>query len=845
MKLLSCYIENYGKIKKREFDFNTDLTSFCEENGFGKSTLASFIKAMFYGLEPYRSNTKDFCERMHFCPFDGGKFGGNLTFEAGGKVYKIERFFGEKSDTLDECAVYTGGKRTAEFGNEIGRAVFGIDAKSFERTAFIGSDEIEISSTTSINAKLNNFIEGDEGLDNALKILDGKRKEYKKSRAGNDAVTQVKGEIENLNYAITNAGNIKAALSAKYEKHSEIREEISSLEKQAEKAQTANAVLKDWERYDGFIQDIHSDEAKVKEIENGYPFGLPELEKTERVTVLLEREAELKAKLSQRIFDETDEAKLARLNERFSGGTPSEERLKETEMDIGAHAALETEINLVKDKPLSEKELKLRRTFAAGAPSEKETDAVRKKAEQLKEAEREFNLIPASAAPQTERVKKNRLFLVFAILSALAVAAGTGVAFVQLTAGIVLAAVGAVCLLADGFLYLNKKFTKVSYMTDSPERSALAQKIAELSDGIKAFLMPYGYFSGNGVAFDFLTFEEDLKVFNEGMAAKKEESEKFAVKCAERDGLEERLNAFFGEYGYRDGFLANLARLRGDIAEHNAFLERKRKSALNSGEIENRIRENGAAVTAFCKTYRMEREGLREKIKTCAEDVKTLAVLREKIAQTKARAELFKTERNLTERPQGGQTGLEEINARLNALRDEANRLYREICDDEAQAEKLDGYIADKSAAEERLDGYNKKYGLLSACIDCLKSAEENLKEKYVKPVRDKFIDYSELLEKTLGEKITMNRDFEISFERSGKERSEKHLSTGQRTICAFCFRLALIWNMYEGEKPFLILDDPFVSLDGQHLEKVKTLLKELSKKMQIVYFSCHESRAV
>ena len=35
-------------------------------------------------------------------------------------------------------------------------------------------------------------------------------------------------------------------------------------------------------------------------------------------------------------------------------------------------------------------------------------------------------------------------------------------------------------------------------------------------------------------------------------------------------------------------------------------------------------------------------------------------------------------------------------------------------------------------------------------------------------------------------------------------------------------------------EKPFLILDDPFVSLDGQHLEKVKTLLKKLSKKMQI-----------
>ena len=90
-----------------------------------------------------------------------------------------------------------------------------------------------------------------------------------------------------------------------------------------------------------------------------------------------------------------------------------------------------------------------------------------------------------------------------------------------------------------------------------------------------------------------------------------------------------------------------------------------------------------------------------------------------------------------------------------------------------------------------------------------------------------------------------MNRDFEISFERNGKERSERHLSAGQRTICAFCFRLALIWNMYESEKPFLILDDPFVSLDEEHLEKAKNLLVDLSKKMQIIYFSCHSSRNI
>ncbi|MDE7453348.1 MAG: AAA family ATPase, partial [Clostridia bacterium] len=248
MKLLSCYIENYGQIKKQDFTFDKNLTSYCERNGFGKSTLASFIKAMFYGLEPYRSNSAGFCERLHFFPFDGGRFGGNLTFEAGGKTYKIERFFGEKSDTQDECAVYLNGKKTDAFGSEIGKAVFGIDAKSFERTVFIGSDEIEIKSTASISAKLNNFIDGDEGLENALKILEESRKEYKKSRSGNDLISQKKSKIERLNRDITNAQNIRDALAGKYEKHTALREKIASLEKQAEEARAVDLVLKDWER---------------------------------------------------------------------------------------------------------------------------------------------------------------------------------------------------------------------------------------------------------------------------------------------------------------------------------------------------------------------------------------------------------------------------------------------------------------------------------------------------------------------------------------------------------------------------------------------------------------------
>ena len=102
-----------------------------------------------------------------------------------------------------------------------------------------------------------------------------------------------------------------------------------------------------------------------------------------------------------------------------------------------------------------------------------------------------------------------------------------------------------------------------------------------------------------------------------------------------------------------------------------------------------------------------------------------------------------------------------------------------------------------------------------------------------------------ELLEKALGEKVVMTKNLEIKFERNGKERSEKHLSAGQRSICALCFRLALIKNMYEGNTPFLVLDDPFTTLDKEHMAKVQEILNALSKEMQMVYFTCHESRMI
>jgi len=132
---------------------------------------------------------------------------------------------------------------------------------------------------------------------------------------------------------------------------------------------------------------------------------------------------------------------------------------------------------------------------------------------------------------------------------------------------------------------------------------------------------------------------------------------------------------------------------------------------------------------------------------------------------------------------------------------------------------------------------------VLSETEKLLKKADRNLKDRYVAPVKDVFLKYADVIEETLGERITIDEEFNVLFEQSGEIHSEKHFSTGLRSICALCMRLAFVENMFGGEKPFIIMDDPFVFLDGGHMQKTMRVVKELAKDIQIIYFCCHESR--
>lgn len=76
MKLIKCHIENFGKLNNFEFNFSDGFNGIKEENGWGKSTFATFIKSMFYGLPSTTKHKIDENERKKIHPLARWEFWG-------------------------------------------------------------------------------------------------------------------------------------------------------------------------------------------------------------------------------------------------------------------------------------------------------------------------------------------------------------------------------------------------------------------------------------------------------------------------------------------------------------------------------------------------------------------------------------------------------------------------------------------------------------------------------------------------------------------------------------------------------------------------------------------------
>lgn len=844
MKLLKCHIVGFGNWKNKTIDFQDGLTSVCEKNGFGKSSLASFIRAMFYGLERV---TKANNERKRALPFDGSPCGGSLDFEWQGNQYSIERSFIGKTPKDDTLICYKNGIETKELGEIPGNVVFGLDLDSFNRTIFISPTDLEISSSETLNAKMSHFVEGSsDGCDfsSVKESLEELKKKYKpqKNAETKGLLAIETNKISDLEMQETNLSNMKAAMPAKYEKLQELDKNISIIQEKNKKAVSHNALIKSWENYDREKEKIDEKEKEIQQLKDKYPLGMISLAEETSMKGLLEQYkldgntyANLKLSIAEK--EEYDNLKL-----RFEEDVPTPSFLNKLQELVLAYSNEKSKEPL----KLSLEESSLIRLFDGRKVN---LEGLEKRMATYRSLKKEYDKEPDQISVPIEQKKislKTPLILglsLFILFSIMAILLGI---FIHPRC-YSLFALSVVSLLIPVVYYFNEKKEKaampISENQPNLRKKEMGENLTELkinlSSTFKAFAVDENELEGSFALFKAkydsylktLQHEKDLNQTNE----------QNRLSCLAK---EKTLQEYFSHYHYKGNDYANLLmNLSSDAKKYLSYVQKEKQIEEQRKELENKIHEEGEKIKELAQKYNMGDPN--SYLNQLPIDRNTLQNKENELRKQKEDLALFKEKEHLTERPSSLEgIDLNTLSKELEKAINDRQTLSSQIEEDERNISSLEDEVSSLSEEKDNLAKLKKDYEIVSKTLKALTDAEESLKRRYISPVENQFKKYSQSLENALGEEIEMDTDFNVSFIRDGKRSGAEYLSSGEMTLCALAYRLAITDNIFEGkEKPFLILDDIFADLDETHIHMAKKFMESLSQNEQILYFTCHSSR--
>ncbi len=417
MKLISCYIENFGGLHQYSVNFEEGLTVIEAPNGFGKTTLAEFLRAMFYGF-PRASKDLQKHPRQKYLPWQGGKYGGWLLFEQDGHRYRIERSFGEKPaqdkfKLMDEDT----GRESAAYTANIGEELFGIDADAFQRSTYLPQNhEGGPLSTDSIRAKLGNLLEdtGDmAGYEKALTRLQDRRKLYELQRGSGGSIYRAQQQITALQQEIRTAEakapeleQLRADMEqAKAEQATAaldlktIRNDISAAARlQADKALS--------EQYESITAQLADIAARQSALDDHYPMGLPSETELNEAEALLEQQTLLRSSLAETQADRNAEATAAQLSPRFATSLPTDDDFAHGEALYKDLLTLQSKRSTTALQDTDAQLLtKLEAQFAPGLPDDdwfRTNEAACTQLRELKRQQADMTLSPRDAARLAE-----------------------------------------------------------------------------------------------------------------------------------------------------------------------------------------------------------------------------------------------------------------------------------------------------------------------------------------------------------------------------------------------------------------------------------------------------------
>ncbi len=250
MRIRKIHIENFGKLHHFDMELKDGLNVVCAENGWGKSTLAAFIKAMLYGLDYTTKRSLKENERKRYFPWQGGAFGGSLEFEMGEKCYRAERFFGAR-DKDDSFALYDleTGLLSDRYSERLGEEIFRLDRAAYERSCFFAQQDFAVTVNDSLNAGLTHVEEdaGDmQNYERAMRSL-GDRMKYFQKTGGRGQIGKLHEQRGRVKEELADCRQKEAAVQQWHVRVQEKAQQEKNLRMQIEHLEMQEQAIRDYE----------------------------------------------------------------------------------------------------------------------------------------------------------------------------------------------------------------------------------------------------------------------------------------------------------------------------------------------------------------------------------------------------------------------------------------------------------------------------------------------------------------------------------------------------------------------------------------------------------------------
>ncbi|SEF61815.1 DNA repair exonuclease SbcCD ATPase subunit [Butyrivibrio sp. Su6] len=879
MKLVSCHIENFGKLQNYDYSFGDEKSIIHEDNGWGKSTFATFIRVMFFGFigENKRNITEN--ERKRFKPWQMGTYGGNVVFSVNGKEYRMERRFGEKKSGSDEFALYdnTTNLKSDDYSSNIGEELFGIDLESFMRTVFIAQQDCGTEVTPSISAKIGNVSDqtADMGnydvVQNTLKDemnkLSPERATGKLSKM-NMRISELREVVRNKEYYINNLTELGKKLEEQVDAKEKKQEEQKDIQKELERVSALKDSQAGAEKYKELCEQEADAKQKYENAKAFFPKDVPEKTNIDIVVKRCDEYEDLLQTIKNFSLSDDESRSFSALKVAFSAGVPDESKLNDIEESIDKLSELESERDacLLSD-PERIKLDDAEKLFEHYRPSMDEVDGLindwgerKSKKEVLSSKRLNAELFKNANSANSSMGSSNKtlgiIIIVVGIIATLcgivtivsvkSNALGAGIA----VAGIVLAIVGTTLSFRKNNENLDNNNSTYNKMLDEISRDEVfIQRVEQVcKDMFDKLGLQYNEYDVPTELNRIRNLIRDYdELFDRDQKGNSPEREK------EMKTLVDTITGFLKEY-HQDILGADyqkaLYQLKNNASDY-IRIKAKQDKVLSASE-------ESTAIENEVKNYLMSlgfepEEELKKQLSTINEKLISLNYLNEGLKNITGRKEKFEKDNDVTKFIDSADVAevasLEELNKSFNELKEQIDSIadiedsFREQMDEAAQElEALENDEAELERLQENYETDMRKYQIIGKTREYLEKAKYNFSCKYMDDIKDSFEKYHNIISDS-DEKYELDANLNIQLKEKGSLHELAYLSEGYKDLVGLCRRMAMVDAMYDQEKPFLIFDDPFVNLDESRLAGAMNFLDDLAKDYQIVYFACHQSR--